>query len=90
MDVDVDLPSSRRLHVNSRVRCNARGSHGRVRQELAAQVIFQAARMSFLHSKLFLETVNLATDLPRFVQEHLSINPAALCRREVHLAKESS
>jgi hypothetical protein len=33
--------------------------------------------MSFLHSKLFLETVNLATDLPRFVQEHLSINPAA-------------
>jgi hypothetical protein len=53
-------------------------------------MIFQAARMSFLHSKSFLETVNLATDLPRFVQEHLSINPAALCRREVHLAKESS
>src|SRR5262249_40350315 len=44
----------------------------------------------FLHSELFLETVNLATDLPRFVQEHLGINPAALCRREVHLVKESS
>jgi hypothetical protein len=55
-----------------------------------ARMIFQAARMSFLHSKLFLETVNLATDLSRFVQEHLSINPATLCRREVHLATESS
>jgi hypothetical protein len=34
--------------------------------------IFQAARMSFLHSKLFLETVNLATALPRFVQHQPS------------------
>jgi hypothetical protein len=46
-------------------------------------VIFQAARKSFLHSRLLLETINLATDLLRFVQEHLSINPAALCRREI-------
>ena len=51
----------------------------------------EAARArAFLRSELFLETVNIATNLPRFVQEHLSINPAALCRREVHLAKESS
>jgi hypothetical protein len=41
-------------------------------------------------SGLFLETSNLATDLPRFIQNHLSINPAALCRCEFHLAKEAS
>jgi hypothetical protein len=59
-------------------------------QRVPLAFVGQAAEMSFLHSELFLETVNLATDLPRFVQEHLSINPAALCRRELHLAKESS
>jgi hypothetical protein len=36
VDVDVDLPASRRPDANARICSNARGRHGRVGEELAA------------------------------------------------------
>jgi hypothetical protein len=68
----------------------ARGGNGRLREGLSGGSDISGRADVIPSFDLFLQTINLATDLPRFVQEHLSINPAALRRREIHLAKESS
>jgi hypothetical protein len=48
MDVDIGHRAPRTPQPDTRLRCDTRGRDSSIRKELAARMIFQAARMSFL------------------------------------------